>query len=198
MKMALVVALLGVLAVGGSLLAVGMNANQIYLGQAQRASPEPAQSGVQDRPLPPGPYIYPFQVRYNPAEFTGKRGPVSGGQLYLSVARGETKTVTVEVIPNQLLTKSSPVQVTLSKTLTSPVGIDVSFQPAPFTVSPGQNSSFSITIHARDDAPDGFYTLQYEMTSDAFPGRRIWTFDLLVGNASLPPLDNPPKENPPP
>jgi len=140
-------------------------------------------------------------MRYNPAEFTREGGALP----ILFVARGETKKVTVEVIPNERFTRSSIFLVNRSQTYhdyyskssrTAMPGIEFSFEPQEFIVNPGQISKFSIIIHARGDAPDGAYSFQYHITTDLLPNsKRSASFTLVVGKDSPFPLDNPPIED---
>jgi hypothetical protein len=169
-------------------------------------NPEVAEPKREERVMPPSPYEHPFDMQLNPAEFAGMRGGPAGN-LMLSAARGETKQVRVEIIPREGLKAPSIFQVHIEdihsdynakRVVREIPGIEVSFEPQQFTVKPGQTSSFSIIIHARNDAPDGAYLFQYYLTGDSFGGKFSSSFDLLVGNAAPPPLDNPPKERPAP
>ncbi|MBI2126979.1 MAG: hypothetical protein HYU02_06690 [Thaumarchaeota archaeon] len=130
-----------------------------------------------------------FDVNYTLSDFTAEGG---AGILELSIAKGETKTVRVRIIPWKEFEKPALFvldNVSRPALKVAPLempGIEVSFEPKRFMVYPNRTASFVIILHARNDAPDRAYNFGYAIRFDEDEGTRIDGFDIRVGSA--PPL----------
>ncbi len=166
---------------------------------------------AKENPLPVGEVLPPppgggdrnplflFDLKFNTLEFTGKREDAARA-LVLSMDKGATKVIMIQVVPLELK-KPAIFRVDIQRNPASVLipGVDVTFVPSEFTVTPGQTTTFKIVIHARNDAPDGAKMFYSQITSDAFSGSvAIQPFELRVGNAAPIPVFNPPVERPPP
>ena len=151
----------------------------------------PENSPVESVPLFKFPDSPPdlLQIKYDANDFLAHRGGAANKELRLD--RGMSRTITVEIIPTSSLNEITMFKVGLKPEAGTPPGVEITFSPEEFLVAPGETTSFVITIQADDNAEETATLFSYQITSNAFPGRRSAGFEILVGNASPIPRDIP-------